>query len=70
MLMDVQMLHRFGLSIAHMRKQLSDVKVLMLTISDKDVDLQDALAIGADGYLFRQADANQLYRTIRRMAAK
>jgi len=63
-LMDVNMPGGNGVEAVRTLKRESDVKVLMLTISDKDGDLLGALAAGADGYLLKNADIDQLSRAI------
>lgn len=66
-LMDVHMPAGSGVQAARLLKQNHDVRVLMLTISDKDSDLQAALAAGADGYLLKNAEPEQLFQAIRRV---
>ncbi|HIP71598.1 MAG TPA: response regulator transcription factor, partial [Anaerolineae bacterium] len=50
-LMDVHMPGGGGVDAVAALKQMPDVRVIMLTISNKDEDLLGALAAGADGYL-------------------
>ncbi|HIP73646.1 MAG TPA: response regulator transcription factor, partial [Anaerolineae bacterium] len=50
-------------------KQMPDVRVIMLTISNKDEDLLGALAAGADGYLLKSAEPDELCQAIRQVAA-
>jgi DNA-binding NarL/FixJ family response regulator len=68
-LMDVHMPGGGGIEAVRLLKQKSSVHILMLTISDKDDDLLGALAAGADGYLLKTAEPDQLCRAIRRAAA-
>jgi DNA-binding NarL/FixJ family response regulator len=63
-LMDVHMPGGNGVEAARILKQESDVKVVMLTISDDDQDLLGALSAGADGYLLKNADLEQLRQAI------
>lgn len=70
-LMDANLSGSNGHSMARVLKQISNVKILLLASLNIDVDLEaDALAAGADGYLYRMADARQLCKAIRRMAIK
>jgi DNA-binding NarL/FixJ family response regulator len=51
-LMDVRMPHRSGIEATQQIKDLlPHVKILMLTISDEEADLYDAIKAGASGYL-------------------
>lgn len=68
-LMDVNMPGGNGVDAALTLKRESDVKILMLTISDSDSDLLGALAAGADGYLLKNADLEQLSQAIWRVMA-
>ncbi|MFQ5433585.1 MAG: response regulator [Anaerolineae bacterium] len=67
-LMDVHMPGGGGIEAVRVLKQKPGVHILMLTISDKDDDLLGALAAGADGYLLKTAEPDQLCRAIRRAA--
>ena len=65
-LMDVRMPKRSGIEAAGQIKDLlPHVKILMLTISDEEADLYDAIKAGASGYLLKEipieevADANR-----------
>jgi two-component system nitrate/nitrite response regulator NarL len=66
-LMDVHMPAGGGLEAVRTLKQKTDVRVLMLTISDKDDDLHGALSAGADGYLLKNAEPEQLCQAIRQV---
>jgi DNA-binding NarL/FixJ family response regulator len=68
-LMDVNMPGLSGVDAVRVLKRESDVKILMLTISDKDEDLLGALAAGADGYLLKNAELEFLSQSIRQVAA-
>lgn len=68
-LMDVHMPGGDGLEAVRTLKQMAPVAVLMLTVSDKDKDLMGALAGGADGYLLKSAEPEELFWAIRQVAA-
>jgi len=54
-LMDVRMPKRSGIeATAQIRDLLPHVKILMLTISDEEADLYDAIKAGASGYLLKE----------------
>lgn len=68
-LLDVHMPGSDGVQTAQRLKESGDVKVLMLTVSDKDRDLLGALAAGADGYLLKNLEPQQLRRAIHQVAS-
>ncbi len=68
-LMDVHMPGGGGVDAVASLKQIPDVRVIMLTISNKDEDLLGALAGGADGYLLKSAEPDELCQAIRQVAA-
>ena len=68
-LMDVHMPGRKGFEIIPELKHAVDARVLMLTVSERDDDLLGALAAGADGYLLKDAEPEELLRAIRKAAA-
>lgn len=68
-LLDVHMPESDGVETARRLKEMGDVKVLMLTVSDKDRDLHGALNAGADGYLLKNLEPDQLRRAIRQVVA-
>jgi DNA-binding NarL/FixJ family response regulator len=68
-LMDVHMPGGNGLEALQTIKKETKARVLMLTISNKDEDLFGALAAGADGYLLKSAEPEQLCQAIRQVAA-
>lgn len=68
-LMDVHMPGGGGIEAVRALKQGAGVHVLMLTISEKDDDLWGAIAAGADGYLLKSAEPDELCRAIRRVAS-
>jgi DNA-binding NarL/FixJ family response regulator len=67
-LLDVHMPEGGGLEIVPALKQDLGVQVLMLTISDQDQDLLGAIQAGADGYLLKSAEPEELCRAIRQVA--
>lgn len=67
-LMDIHMPGGGGVAAVQSLKQSLEVRVLMLTISDKDSDLLAALAAGADGYLLKSAEPEELCQAIRQVA--
>ncbi len=69
LLMDVHMPGGGGVEAVRKLKKSPDTQVLMLTISDKDQDLLGALKAGADGYLLKSAEPEELVRAIRQVVA-
>lgn len=49
------------------REQGIDVKVLLFTVSDNIKDVQDALELGADGYLLKDMEPSEFIGNIRRI---
>lgn len=49
------------------RKREIDVKVLLFTVSDNLKDVQDALELGADGYLLKDMEPEEIIGNIRRI---
>lgn len=68
-LMDVHMPGGNGVEALQTIKKETKARVLMLTISKKDEDLLGALAAGADGYMLKNAEPEQLCQAIRQVAA-
>lgn len=68
-LMDVRMPKGDGVEAVRALKPASQVRVLMLTISANDEDLMDALEAGADGYLLKSAEPDELGWAIRQVAS-
>ncbi len=68
-LLDVHMPGGGGIEAVRILKRQAGIGVLMLTISDKDDDLLGALAAGADGYLLKTAEPDQLCQAIRQVAS-
>ncbi len=68
-LMDVHMPGCSGVDAVAALKQNMAVRILMLTISDRDKDLLDAIAAGADGYLLKSVEPEELCQAIKKVAA-
>src|SRR5436190_2033444 len=65
-LMDVRMPKRSGIEAAgEIKDLLPHVKILMLTISDEEADLYDAIKAGASGYLLKEIPIEELSDAIR-----
>lgn len=68
-LMDVNMPGGGGVEAVKAIKQSQETYIIMLTVSDKDHDLLHALNAGADGYLLKSAEPDELCRAIRQVFA-
>src|SRR5688500_19878217 len=65
-LMDGRMPKRSGIEAASEIKQtLPHVKILMLTISDEEADLYEAIKAGASGYLLKEIPIEEVADAIR-----
>ena len=65
-LMDVEMPVVNGVEATHrIREELPGIKVVILTVSEADDHLFDAIRFGADGYLLKDLRPEQLYELIR-----
>ena len=65
-LMDVRMPKRGGIDATRQIKEiLPHVKILMLTISDEEADLYDAIKAGATGYLLKEVSIEEVGAAIR-----
>jgi DNA-binding NarL/FixJ family response regulator len=65
-LMDVRMPRRSGIEATQQIKDLlPHVKILMLTISDEEADLYDAIKAGASGYLLKEISIDEVADAIR-----
>jgi len=65
-MMDVEMPVMNGVEATRLiRQQLSTVKVIMLTVSETDEHVFDAIRFGAHGYLLKDLRPEQLYEMIR-----
>jgi two-component system, NarL family, nitrate/nitrite response regulator NarL len=64
--MDIEMPVMNGVEATRlMREQLPGVKVVMLTVSESDEHLFDAIRFGAQGYLLKDLRPEQLYDLVR-----
>ncbi|HEY1331336.1 MAG TPA: response regulator transcription factor [Actinomycetota bacterium] len=69
-LMDVRMPRRSGIeATAELKDQLPHVKILMLTISDDEADLFEAIKAGASGYLLKEVSIEEVAEAVRSVAA-
>src|SRR5881396_3738533 len=69
-LMDVRMPRRSGIEATQQIKEvLPHVKILMLTISDEEADLYDAIKAGASGYLLKEIPIEEVADAIRSVRA-
>ena len=65
-LMDVRMPKRSGIeATTQIRDLMPHVKILMLTISDEEADLYDAIKAGASGYLLKEIPIEEVADAIR-----
>ena len=69
-LMDVRMPGRGGIDAAQAIKEaVPHTKILMLTISDEEEDLYDAIKVGASGYLLKEISIEEVADSIRQVHA-
>ncbi|MBI4268084.1 MAG: response regulator transcription factor [Chloroflexi bacterium] len=67
-IMDIYMPQRDGLeSLLSIKKKLPDVKVLMLTVSEREEDLLKAMRFGADGYILKKSDVADVIEAVRKI---
>jgi DNA-binding NarL/FixJ family response regulator len=65
-LMDVRMPKRSGIEATQRIKELlPHVKILMLTISDEEADLYEAIKAGASGYLLKEISIDEVADAVR-----
>jgi len=63
-LLDVNMPIMGGVAAVTELRKISDSKILMLTISKRQEDLIGAIRAGADGYLLKDAEPEELHKAI------
>jgi len=69
-LMDVRMPRRSGIEATqHIKDLMPHVKILMLTISDEEADLYEAIKAGASGYLLKEISIDDVAEAIRSVYA-
>jgi DNA-binding NarL/FixJ family response regulator len=67
--MDVRMPHMNGVKATRaIRNALPTTRILVLTVSDDEDDLFDALKAGADGYLLKEISIEEVAKSIRAVA--
>ncbi|MCB0408785.1 MAG: response regulator transcription factor [Flavobacteriales bacterium] len=65
-LMDIQMPEMDGIKATEMIKNKHpQIKILMLTVFDDDDNIFNAIKAGADGYLLKETNPNDLYKAIK-----
>jgi DNA-binding NarL/FixJ family response regulator len=68
-LMDVRMPGRGGIDATEKIKEvMPHVKILMLTVSDEEADLFDALKAGASGYLLKDTSIEEVAEAVRKVS--
>ncbi|MBE0695556.1 MAG: response regulator transcription factor, partial [Anaerolineaceae bacterium] len=68
-LLDLNMPNLDGIAtLRELRARRNPVRVLMLTISQNDTDLLDAIRAGADGYLLKNTEPEDLRNALQRVA--
>jgi DNA-binding NarL/FixJ family response regulator len=69
-LMDINMPNCNGLKATlKIKEKLPDINVVIVTVSDQESDLFEALRIGAQGYLLKEASINEIVEAVRRAAS-
>jgi DNA-binding NarL/FixJ family response regulator len=69
-LMDVRMPRRGGIEATSQIKAIAPhTKILMLTISDEEADLYDAIKAGASGYLLKEISIDEVASAVRQVNA-
>jgi len=64
-LMDIQMPEMDGITATEIIKNKHpQIKIIMLTVFDNDENIFNAIRAGADGYLLKEIDAENLYKSI------
>lgn len=69
-LMDVRMPKLIGIEAARkINAELPTTKIVMLTVSDEDTDLVEAIKAGASGYLLKEVDPTEIATAVRQTFA-
>lgn len=69
-LMDINMPHMNGVQATRLiKQQVPDTRIVILTVSDVDRDLFEAIKAGADGYLLKNLGPDELVAAVRAAAA-
>jgi DNA-binding NarL/FixJ family response regulator len=69
-LMDLRLPDMSGIdALSAIRAEFGDARILMLTTFDGDVDIQRALAAGAQGYLLKSMPRKKLVESVRKVHA-
>ncbi|MFP5225079.1 MAG: response regulator [Actinomycetota bacterium] len=69
-LMDVRMPKRSGIEATQqIREEVPSARILMLTVSDEEADLYDAVKSGATGYLLKDASIDEVLDAIKSVQA-
>jgi two-component system NarL family response regulator len=69
-LMDVRMPRRSGIEATReIRDALPHVRIIMLTVSDEEADLYEAIKAGASGYLLKEVSTDEVPEAIRSVMA-
>jgi two-component system NarL family response regulator len=69
-LMDVRMPKRTGIEATRAIKDIApSTKILMLTISDEEADLYEAIKAGASGYLLKEISIEEVANAVRQVQA-
>lgn len=67
-LMDIYMPQQDGLQAAgEIRKRYPDIAIVMLTSSERDGHLYEAVRLGVSGYLLKSLDATELFDSLNRV---
>ena len=66
--MDIKMPHRNGLEATRaIKAEMPDIKVVMLTVSDDEADLFEAIKSGAEGYLLKNLREGEFAELLARL---